>query len=104
MQIARRFDCFLENVRGVNLCLRHLIKGNAMTIQVNLSDREIRLMRRALLLTAEQAQVDWYAKHRKVYDLEIDALRLNDFYALSDWLKISEMCEETKNELTKVKA
>jgi hypothetical protein len=72
-----------------------------MAIQVTLSDREIRLIRRALLLTAEQAQVDWYAKHREMYNLEYDVLRLNDFYSLSDWLKVSEICEETEDDMSR---
>ena len=76
-------------------------KGNAMTIKITLSETEIYLMRRALLLSAEQAKVDWYTKHREVYNLEFDVLKLNDFYALSDWLKVSQMCEETKDELTR---
>ena len=75
-----------------------------MTIELVLSNRERELIKAALVIAAQHKLVEWTAKHGKDYDFEKDTLKIGEFYKIADWITVSEMCEETKNELTRVAA
>ena len=90
MLIARRFACFLESVRGVNLCLRQLKKGNAMTIEFMLSTTQRLTIKNALLIAA--VHVAQGMSTATAVECEIDQKAIDDFVELKSWIEINEMC------------